>query len=268
MSFTIDGLTFLLTLLAFYFAYYQWVKHARERRTHLLKALKVQLDCLGPWLGFPGYGYGDELTEDQKFDNANPYKLIYETASEALVNLNMLDNITNVDEIIIGELNQLYYDLVRIKNINAFRNNYALSAIETSNNISRKLQEYLCKTSMKSLIEFIETLTDEDEKVMVQRLVNYGKVLHCDVIGNKDRSARQHWEKLQHWVVIELNPRDDCPFIVITFIVVFGTGFGLGLFQYASIFFWAVLVFVGFFINLINGSLNKTLSKAGYKKTI
>ena len=115
MNITIENLTFLLTLLALYFAYYQWVKTAREKRNHLLKVLKVQLDCLGPWMGSTGSGYGEELTEEQKFDNANPFKLIYETSSEALITLNMLDNITNVEEETIGELNQLYYDLVRIK---------------------------------------------------------------------------------------------------------------------------------------------------------
>ena len=178
MNINIENLTFLLTLLALYFAYYQWTKNAREKRNHLLKVLKVQLDCLGPWMGSTGSGYGEELTSDQKFDNANPFKLIYETASEALINLNMLDNITNIDENIIGELNQLYYDLVRIQNINKFRSDYVLSDINTSNSISGKIKDYLCKNRTISMNEFVKTLSDEKEQLMIERLLRYGTILH------------------------------------------------------------------------------------------
>ncbi|KKQ38277.1 MAG: hypothetical protein US54_C0013G0005 [Candidatus Roizmanbacteria bacterium GW2011_GWA2_37_7] len=268
MNITIENLTFLLTLLALYFAYYQWVKTAREKRNHLLKVLKVQLDCLGPWMGSTGSGYGEELTEEQKFDNANPFKLIYETSSEALITLNMLDNITNVEEETIGELNQLYYDLVRIKNIQAFRNGYILSDIDTSNALAKKIKDYLCNNQIKSFIKFVKTVGEENEKIMLERLVRYGKILHCEVIGNKDRAARQHWEKLQGWVKKELVPKNDYIFNIITFVFLLGTAYGLNLFHYSNIYFWLAIFLIELFISMSNGALDWTLLKYKYKRSI
>jgi len=207
MTISIKNLTFILTLVSFYFAYYQWKKHSREKRIHLLKVLKIQLDCLGPWMGTTGQGYGDELTEEQKFDNANPFKLIYETASDALINLNMLDEMNNVPDEIIGELNQLYYDLIRIENIQNFRNMYIVGDIKTSNKLQKKISEYLCNNDIPSINDFRNSIKGSGEEIMLKRLLEYGKVLHCDVIGNKDRSARQHWEKLNKWVNEQLAPQ-------------------------------------------------------------
>jgi len=266
MNITPESLTFLLTLIGFYFAYFQWIKTTREKRVHLLKVLKVQLDCLGPWIGFEGYGYGEELTLEQKFENANPFKLIYDTASEALINLNMLDSLASVDENIIGELNQLYYDLVRIKNIQNFRNLYIFGDINTSCELARKINEYVCNNKIKSMDEFVKIIKSEREKEMLERLLTYGKVLHCDIIGNKDKSARQHLEKLKNWTQKELIPKDDYVFIMFTFIVLFGVVFGLKITEYSSVFFWLAFVFVGSFINMSNGALGSTLFKIGYKK--
>ena len=84
----------IVTLLGFYFAYFQWFRVNREKRIHLLKLLKIQLDCLGPWVGSSGSGYGQELTESQKFDNINPSKLIFDTGSSPLINSTLLEQMS------------------------------------------------------------------------------------------------------------------------------------------------------------------------------
>lgn len=251
----INLMTFILTLISFYFAFFQWKKTIREKRIHLLKIIKVQLDCLGPWMGVPGHGYGDDLTEDQKFDNANPYKLIYETASEQLISLNMLDEMNNVSNEIIGELNQLYYDLIRIINIQNFRNTYITSDIKTSNSLSKKLKQYKCENSIISISDFSKSLK-ENEKIMLERLLHYGKVLHCDVIGNKDRSARQHWEKLYAWANNQLQPQNDLLFIFVTYFVLAGLAYSMRSMDVFNIHYWFSIILLGFVISFFNGAID------------
>lgn len=268
MDITIDQASFIITLIALYFAYFQWKKTSREKRLHLLKVLKIQLEGLGPWMGTTGSGYGEELNEDQKFDNANPFKLIYETGTEPLININMLDEMNNVPDEIIGELNQLYYDLVRIKNIQNFRSLYITSDIKMSNSLAISIKDYVCKTKCKSMNEFCNTIKDMDEKIMLDRLLHYGKVLHCDVIGNKDRCARQHWEKLYKWVNDQLISKNDTVFIFATYLIIFGFFFGLGVIQVNNIFFWSTIILTGTIFNFINGAFDGVITKINYKKMI
>ncbi len=249
--------TFLLTLIALYFTYFQWKKTTREKRIHLLKVLKTQLDCLGPWMGTSGEGYGEELTEDQKFDNANPFKLIYNTASESLISMNSFDEITNVDISIIGELNQLYYDLVRIQNIQNFRNLYITSDIKISKSLAGKLGEYCCNNNYKSMQKFSNTISNTEEQAMLHRLLHYGKVLHCEVIGNKNRAGRQHWEKLNEWASSQLKPSDDWVFVIITFLFLGGSLYALNLIQESNPYFWLAFILLGILINFMNGAIDK-----------
>ena len=100
--------------------------------------------------------------------------------------------------------------------------------------------------------EFVKTLSDEKEQLMIERLLRYGTILH--------------WEKLQEWVKIQLSPKDDYFFIILTYITVLGVTIGLQQFNISNIWFWVISVLITFAINLFNGSLSKSMFKKGYKK--
>lgn len=230
----LDFLTLVITISGFYFAYFQWYKTNRERKFHLLKVLKVQLDCLGPWVGSTGDGYGNDLTEEQKFDNADPSKVVYLTGSTPLIDSTLLEQMSDVPEDIIGEISQLYYDFKRIESIQEYRNLLTSSDIKLSLTIKRKHRDAIY--NLVGYNEFIKLLS-KNEKDFVQLLVSYGKTLHCDVIGNKSRSARQHWEKLQEWVKNEMqsykNPQ--LTFISLSFISFLGLCYATNLYFSLSI---------------------------------
>lgn len=220
-----DLLSLIITTVAFYFAYYTWHRINKEKRIHLLKILKTQLECLGPWMSSDRYGYGNELTENEKFAETNPTKLIYETAREPLAGTLQLESISNVPKHIIGEAYQLYYDLVRIKNIQDFKIGYINSQPLLALKLLKKLRAYKLENSSLCFCDFRKTLK-EGEKEMSDTLVHWGTEIHCKVIGNKDRAARQHWEKINTWVDGELKYKFDYSFLIITFIT---TGFVLNL---------------------------------------
>jgi len=212
---SITGLIF--TISGLYFAYYQWNKTIKDKRVHLLKILKNQLDCLGPWMGVPGSGYGQELTEEQKFDNINPYKLIYDTAANPLISTTILESISDVSIEIIGEIDQLYYDLIRIKNIQDFKNLIITSQPKLSRQIKIKLDNFIATNKKICFCDFIKNLT-KNELFLVNILVQHGAVLHCQVIGNKDHGARNHWGKIMDWIKEEQMFKKDVFFVFITFI--------------------------------------------------
>lgn len=99
--------TFIITISGFYLAYYQWFRINREKKIHLLKLLKVQLDCLDPWVDSTGSGYGSDLTKEQKYENANPFKLIYSTGSSPLIDSTLLEQMSEVPEEIIASNRRL-----------------------------------------------------------------------------------------------------------------------------------------------------------------
>lgn len=212
---SITGLIF--TISGLYFAYYQWNKTIKDKRRHLIKILKKHLDCLGPWMSSNNEGYSQELTEEQKFDNANPYKLIYDTAANPLISTTILESISDVPDEIIGEIDQLYYDLIRIKNIQDFKNLIVASQPKLSRQIKIKLDNFIATNKKICFCDFIKTLT-KNEFFLINIIIQYGSVLHCQVIGNKDHGARNHWEKIMDWVKEEQILKKDVLFLFITFI--------------------------------------------------
>jgi len=208
----------MLALLGFYFVYFQWFKTNREKKIHILKILKAQLDCLGPWVGSTGSGYGSELTKLQKFDNINPFKLIFNTGSSPLIDSTLLEQVSEVPEEIIGEINQLFYDFKRIESIQNFRNQLVASDVKLSTAIKEKIEN--CKIETTTFEDFLDKLT-ENERSFVSILLTYGQFLHCNIIGNKHHGARQHWEKVYQWVIEEIKQyrKPQFVFIVLTFII-------------------------------------------------
>jgi hypothetical protein len=212
-----DYLVLLVTLSGFYLAYFQWFKSSRERKNHLLKLLKVQLNCLGPWVDSEGEGYGKELTEKEKFENANPFKLIYQTEHTPLINSTQLEQMSGVPEDILGEISQLIYDFKRIERIQEYKNLLTSTNLNLSLNVKEKLKDAECKHL--TYIDFLKLLSNR-EKQFVLTLVRYGEILHCNVIGNKERSARKHWELSIKWVLNELlvYKKPQWIFIILTFL--------------------------------------------------
>lgn len=222
----VNIVTFLITILGFYFAYFQYFKVKKERKRHLLKILDVQLNCLGPWVGSDnGNGYGDELTEEQKYDNALPSKVIYGTGSSPLIDLNILEAMADVPDEIISEIDQLYYDLIKIESIQNYRNLLTSSDLKLSYSVNQKIINYRTANSQLPFHHFLMDLKDKDylEKQLIEQLISYGQTLHCIVIGNKNHGACQHWSKTKEWVKKEkINAlKPDIFFIALTTVIVY-----------------------------------------------
>lgn len=195
----------MVAIVAFYFAYFQWESDKRERRSNLIKALQKQLECLGLWVGAE---YGKSLTPAQKLDNSDPYKTIYDTASGQLTNLINYESITNIPENIIGEINELYYDLVRINNIQNLRNTMASSLPHIAFSISKKL------SSNNSSFNLFYSSLSADEQYYIGIILNLSTNLHCNIIGDKNSGgARTHWGEINHWIELERGLSFDWLFI-------------------------------------------------------
>lgn len=223
----INILTLVITLFGLYFAYFQYFRITKERRRHLLKVLDGQLDCLGVWVGSDnGNGYGDELTEEQKFNNALPSKIIYNTGSSPLIDsTTILEAMADVPDQIIGEINQLYYDVKRIESIQNYRNLLTSSDIKTSISMNQKILNYRKENPQLPFHHFLMTYKNDNdfEKRFFEQLVSYGQTLHCAVIGNKNKGACQHWTKIKDWIKKEKinNLKPDHLFICISFVIIF-----------------------------------------------
>lgn len=250
-------ITFIVTLLAFYLAYFQWFTINRQKRLHVLKVLKVQLDCLGPWVGTESDGYETELTKEQKFDNANPFKVIYTTGSSPLIDSTLLEQMSDVKEEIIGEISQLYYDFKRIETIQEYRNQLTSNGIKMSLEVREALDSF--NQSENTFEEFLKKL-NEPEKQFVEILERYGKVLHCVVIGNKSHGARQHLEKIYKWLDNELvvYKKPQYVFIVVTLVVFLLVLIFLNLrFQFTNL---AVIVLVTLILTSIASFYTKAIN--------
>ena len=215
----ISTLNLIITLLAFYFAYFTWRKNSRDKQTQLIKILEIQLACLGPWMGTTGYGYGDELTEEQKFDNVQPFRYIYKTAVEPLVGITELESISNVPKEIISEIYQLYYDLLRMRYLQSSRDAYVSSDKPLAISVNSKLRQYQAQHKNNDFYKFINSLTKE-EQFFAQQLIFLGTEIHCKVIGNKDKCARHHWENIYKWVKSQSELKNDWKFILTTLLTV------------------------------------------------
>lgn len=222
----VNVITLLVTITGFYFAYFQYFKVKKERKRHLLKVLDGQLQCLGPWVGSEnGNGYGDELTEEQKYANALPSKVIYNTGSSPLIDLTILESMADVPDEIIGEINQLYYDLIRIESIQNYRNLLTSSDLVLSDFVEQRVLNYRFANPQLPFHHFLLTLKNKDnlKKRFIEQLVSYGKTLHCVVIGNRNHGACQHWTKIKEWIKEEKinESKPDILFIILTTIIVY-----------------------------------------------
>lgn len=229
MFFTIGNInliTLMITMIGFYLAYYQFFKINKDKKSHLLKLLDGQLDCLGVWVGTDsGNGYGDELTEEQKYQNALPSKVIYDTGSAPLINSTILESMNNVPNEIIGEINQLYYDLKRIESIQSYRNQLTSSDLKLTFSVETMIKDYQHAYPKMPFHHFLTTLGKKQniEKAFIEMLLSYGATLHCKVIGNRNNGASQHWTKIKDWIkdAKEKELRPDYSFILVTFVVSF-----------------------------------------------
>jgi len=125
---------------------------------------------------------------------------------------------SDVPEKIIGEINQLYYDFKRIESIQSYRNLLTSSDIKLSTSVKKKIES--CDWNITSFENFLAGLTTK-ERYFVMILISYGKILHCDIIGNMNHGARQHWEEIQKWTQEEITKykKTQYFFLIVTLIV-------------------------------------------------
>ena len=123
---------------------------------------------------------------------------------------------SQVPEEIIGEINQLYYDLKKIESIQDYRNQLASSDLKTALSLIKNVNS--CKKEVTTFKDFLKQLP-ENEKGLALLLLDYGKILHCQIIGNKGHGARQHWERIYKWVVEEIKryKEPQCTFMIFSF---------------------------------------------------
>ncbi len=218
----IDFISAIVTVLGFYFAYYQWKKTNREKREHLMKVLEEQLNCLELWI----QPYDKTLSEEQKFRNASPFKIIYKTGSAPLIESTLLEEISNVPSQEISRINQLHYDLKRIESLQSFRDQLTSSDIKLSIDIENDLIRYLndCQNKQvgQDFNDFINTYnnraSDIRKKTLLNLFVHYGETLHCQIIGNSKSGARNHWEELNRWIKKEKAFKINWEGVIVTYL--------------------------------------------------
>lgn len=205
----INLITLLLTELGLFFAFFQYLRTKKDQTLHLIKILKKQLDVTGCWVG-SGSGYGQELTEEQKYDNANPFKLIYEIDNAPFTQLSTLDGISDVPEEVIGEILQFNQDIMRLRSLQSFRNQIVTSDLSLAFELSTEVRNARCnnvefndfRKEYKKLVKKPGDIYDMKFQLL-DRLVMYGEVIHCSVIGNPNSGAREHWEKVKKWALLK-----------------------------------------------------------------
>lgn len=221
----IEFVSSLISVIAFYFAFYTWEISTISKRAHVYKILNKQISCLGPWIDTE---YGSTLTEAELFDNANPYKQIYSTALEPLINLTLLESINEMPENIIGEVYELYLDLLRIQNLQEARNLLLNASPTVAENIQRSREQHIKNYGENDWQKFFSSLSGIEQHYL-HLYINYSTALHCVVIGNKNRGARQHYDRIKEWLSTPKTPY-YLPIIVLTISlpVVLGILIGIG----------------------------------------
>jgi uncharacterized Tic20 family protein len=64
------------------------------------------------------------------------------------------------------------------------------------------IKEYRFNNPNMPFHHFISSFNNKkkDEKMLIEKLVNLAKILHCNVIGNKDWGAASHWTRIKSWL--------------------------------------------------------------------
>ena len=179
----------ILTAISILFAYMIWRHEEMTKQSHLKTMIKAHLDSLGPWMSSDRSAHTVEI---DYFEYVRPFRFIYNTAADAFVSLTQLPSVNNMPKYVIGEIVQLYYDLVRIMNIQTLWTEYAMANIKIANSIDSKLENVGENISYN---EFKNSLS-RDEKVMIEKLEKWTNTIHVDIIGN---GARIHWDEIQKW---------------------------------------------------------------------
>lgn len=161
------------------------------------------------------------LTDEQKFDNANPSKLIYSTVEEPLINTSLIEGFSDIPDEIIGEITQLFYDLRRIKSIQSFRNLLISSNIDMALEIKNDIDLFLANNKDANFDGFLRSYDRKKDRnfkkfMFIKWIVNYAEALHCNIIGNKNHGARQHWEKVNDWLKESLNKENEYNFMFLS----------------------------------------------------
>lgn len=216
IDFQLNRFIAVLTLAGLYFAYFQWKSYKAIKRINILKTLKKQLECLGPWMSMDNNGYVGKPKPQELFDNLNPYKWICNTASDLLAQINLIDGLDNIPEKILGEINQLHYDLIRIRDISEYRTDIINSIPEVSLAMNlfwvRASKKNEPKDKLAKLDNLIESVRNKEfrKKLKKQRQLLAGlfELTHYYIIGNnikKDaQNARLHHERISKWVDQEI----------------------------------------------------------------
>jgi len=183
-----------ITTLSVSFAIFTYKKNKLEQKSQLLKVLLNQLHIAGPWVSSNSNGY-TTYSDNLKLNNANPFKLIYKIENNPLTNIGLLPEISSVPEEIIGKINEFNQDVVKISNIQRFKSQLVTQNYDLSKSIKIKLDNYISENPNRCYCDF-HKLLNNDEKFFVNRLVSYGRIIHIDIIGNKSKAMRLHWEPI------------------------------------------------------------------------
>jgi len=202
------------------FGVYQYLKNKDSKVKQILRLIYAQLEIFGAWVGTEGRGYGKELTNEEKFDNANPFKLIYEIENNQFIQITLLDELNFVPKDILGKINEFNQNIVRITNIQNFRNQIVVSDIDLSWQIKELLDNY--NKQNRNFEVFLQSIKDgkkvpkNKEKFnkhkalrLIDRLIYYGTKIHCDIIGDsKSNGMKEQLEIIKEWTEKELKERN------------------------------------------------------------
>lgn len=194
-------LGFAFTNLSLAFAFYIFFKTRYEQRRQFITVLRNQLSCTGPWVSSesPGYTKSDDTL---KFNNSNPFKLIFTMANEPLISLSLLPAFSAIDSRVAGHISEFNQDAIRIKNIQEFKEKFVFSQINLSNDVLKRWKKHESKYNSNNYFKFYDSLS-EQEKIFVDRLVRYGDQIHVEIIGHPGHGMRQHWEEINQWTTLE-----------------------------------------------------------------
>lgn len=194
----------IVTIFGFLLAYFQYLKANTEKRRQILTIVKSQLDSMEEWVGV----YENDLTDEQKYDNANPFKLIFEIQNTPLINVSSLEEFSSVPEAIINNISSLNQNISRIKSIQEFRNQIASSDLDLSQEIYNDIEESKNKDINFSSFIGKYNIKKPREKLkkdlIMLRYIKYGIEIHCKIIGNSTEGMRKDWENTKTWVENEI----------------------------------------------------------------
>ena len=93
-----------------------------------------------------------------------------------------------------------------------------MAQIERAYELCNLLNKYRMSNSHDYFASFHNLLEEKSGcKLMVDKLLDWAKATHCNVIGNKNHRARNHYENILSWVEQEMQKKDDGVFKIFTF---------------------------------------------------